>query len=735
MEGHESDDTQMGEQPPGAASASVDSKPQAVAELHHVAGLTAGRTFRLRPGTIPFGPRRWNEAGLAAGAPDIESFQLTIDTEGNATLTPGHEPVAVGGQVVTDGPVPLEDGDIIQLLTDQFTLRSLNPTMRRSRTAAITPRSVTAPTLPSMRGWLGLFALVALAGILLGLIRSSLFGIALIGIAGVIITLLIRSRRREQAEHEHATQLANAGSLLFNEILEARKETAEEMRSDANTPIAIARRHPSRTTVEISPLLATIASGDQPWEPPVVCHRDPGWDHQDVVDRLNFLPAIPVSIDLDQGPVAVVGPRAATLAVARHLAATALTSSPATAGVTVTTKVPADWRWLAPRSTPDTLSILDGVDGPIGPRTVVLAASLEDLPAGITFDHVMHIGDDGRASISVPSGEAGTGFTPHGITEAHAIDIHRMAARANSVIDLRHSNQLPSSELATIDLTQADNATLDLTNPGAVLAMPAPVNLALGTIDLVGAEPATPVVGGHVRSDTTRPQLTSAAIAHTKLTDASLTPLDTRRLLVTGPDRSRNKSVLATAALRQAAQHPDRSIFILDRGDRALIRLAQLDACRRYAAIDHVENVEAMVQELEGLEDEPAVRPVLMLAPDLWEATAFYRNSGRADLADRIDQIVSRMEIVPMAASAPGLEKIPDSSFLVWVNTAESGPAELHFIDPAGPEFTDSQPLDVDSLPGMDLTASVARFTAALTNTPTIGLMDAESILEETSDD
>ncbi len=614
---------------------------QPVVELRHDAGLTAGHTLGLRPGTFRLGPRKSSEGGLVTGAPEAVSFDLVIGANGNTTLNVGLEAVAVEG-VVVDRQVQLEDGDVVQLTTDHFIVRSLAPATRRQPKSTITPPTVPAPSLPPMSGWLSFFALLALFGLVVGFVRSSLFGLLLIGIGGIVTTLIIRSRLHRRARQEHATQLANARSLFFNEILDVRKAAAEPLRSEANTPTTVARMASDPPQTKSTRLYATVASGDRSWTAPVVCHRDPGWNHQEVIDELSFLPAIPFTIDFDEGPVAIVGPRLAALAVARHIATTALIASPADSHVSVKTTVPADWRWLIQSSTSAALTILDGADGPLGPRTVLLAASLEAVQETSPFSHVVHIHDDGRASIRLPNGENGHGFVPHGITETHAIGLQRMATGSDAGIGLHDQQPL--------------------------------ANLVRSASD----------------------------------------PLDTNRLLVTGPDRSRNKSVLATAALRQAVRYPDRSIFILDRGDRALIRLAQLDACHRYVAIDQIENVEFMVSELEDLESRPSEQPLLLLAPDLWEATAFYRNSGRAGLADRIDQIVDRMELLPMAASAPDLDRVPSSSFLVWVNTAGSDLAEIHVTDPEDSGSIDHQVIDLDTLPGMDLTASVASLATSV---------------------
>lgn len=609
-----------------------------VVELLHNAGLTAGHTLELRPGTFRLGPRRSDEGGLVAGTPEAVSFDLTVADDGGVTLTPGSEPVAVEG-VAVERSARLDDGDMIQLTTDHFVLRSPAGPHQSRPPANITPRTVPAPHLPSMAFWLWLFGLIALFGIVVGFIRTGFFGLVLIGVGGIIATIAIRTRRRERAREEQSVQLANAKSLFFNEIVDSRKAAAEVLRTGASSPAAIARFAATSPPPPGSRLHVTVASGDRAWSPPVVCFRDPGWDYQGIVDDLSFLPAIPYTVDLDSSALALVGPRSATLAVARHLVTSALLNSASDAGVSVTTVVPADWRWIAPASVSE-LRILDGVAGEIGPRTVVIASSLDELRANanvedpaLVFPHIMQIDDHGRASIIDETG-IGAGFVPHGITDRHARRLSAMMRDDGPIIDLRQP-----------------------------------------TVDA--------------------------------LVDADHHLLDADRVLVAGRDRDRNKHVLATTALRQAVRHPDRSIFILDRGDRALIRLKQLDACRRYVTIDQIADVESVLDELDLIAARADDERVLLLAPDLWDTTAFYRNIGRSDLAGRIDALISQMELLPVAASTLDREQAPPGTFLVWVNTKDDDVADVEHTLDGQPDG--STQLDLRDLPGADLTGSVAR--------------------------
>ena len=643
---------------------SAATAPVPVVELRHEAGLTAGQTLPLRPGRFRFGPLRSSHGGLVTGTPEVVSFDLAIDTEGETTLTAGRESVAVEG-VIIDRPVALDDGDVVQLTTDHFVLKTASSTPRASRPLRSIEARYVAPVEPArLTNWLVLFGAATLLGVILMLINWRLIGLALLGLAGLIATLLIRSRINTRAESARAVAVDNARSMLFTEIVETRKAAAEALRSGTETPAAVAQRV-SRNEIASRPrLLATIASGDRAWEPPVIVHRSPGWPYRAVVDELSFLPAIPFTVDLDQGPIAIVGPRSATLAVARHLVTTAMCLGGPSSGASIVTRVPADWRWLIDQPS-HAIRVLDHETGPIGPRTVVLAESVEalhdlaDSPA--VFVHTMTIDESGRATITGADGQGGSGFVPHGITDQHARDIQELLPTVDAMADASDPRASPTPD-------------------GFAELLPEDVDLEVTTV----APLMAPVVDQSNVLD--------------------LAVFDTDRLLVTGPDQTKNKGVLATAALRRASLHPDRSLYILDRGDRALIRLAQLETCVRYATIDQIEQVEAIVDELDALTNEPAEQRCLLLAPDLWNTVSFYRASGQRQLADRIDEVVARMEMVPLAASGPNTKASPTASFLVWIETGSNDTADVH-------RNNDNGVIDLRSLPGIDLTGSVARLT------------------------
>lgn len=637
-----------------------------IVELRHEAGLTAGQTLPLRPGRFRFGPQRSDDEGLTMGTPDVVSFDLHIDPDGEALLTAGAEPIAVEG-VLVDQSARLGDGDVVQLTTDHFVLRSMTNDTDHRPERSIEPRVVTSADLPTLRAWLAIFGVVTVVGCIAGLSNGSWFGVALIGLGGLVATLAFRENRRRQAADQQATATVNARGLFSSEIIDARKAAAATLRAGANTPAVVAAGARGADLAG-SHLEVTIASGDRAWTPPVTAHRRPGWDHEAIVEELSFLPAIPFTVDLGSGPLAILGPRAATLSVARHIATAVLVGGGPTAGVDVKTDVPADWRWLK-QAGAGALRIVDhsssdAGEPPIGPRTVVLRDTADELALacpGAHFPHVMTIADDGTASISSDADGGGSGFVPHGITDRHARDLQELISAPDDVIDLRDNDDRTTAVFSS----------------------------------------AT------VRTSTHRPSdhswTTAADPDRSNLLPES--SLDTSRLLVTGFDPSKNKNLLATAALRQAASHSDHALYVLDRGDRALIRLAQLDTCIRYAALDQIDGVTTLVQELDDLTADDTSPRCLLLAPDLWATVDFYRTSGNRRLADRIDCMVSKMAEVPMAASSSPSHAPPHHSFLVWVETTHSDLAELQGPDESGL-------IELSSLPGLDLTGSIARLTA-----------------------
>jgi hypothetical protein len=627
--------TDLDREMPGTDTPSADSgvpPHDAVVELRHVAGLTAGQALPLSVGRFRFGPLRSDEGGLVAGTPDVVSFDLTVHDDGEIVLDVGAEPVAVEG-VIIDRPISLSDGDIVQLSTDHFAVEAGQLLSSEARIDSIEPRTIAPLSQSTMTGWFLLFAAITALGAALAFTNLGLLGIALLGAAGIVGTLLARNRRNDRAASSHSDAVDDARFALFADIVDQRKAAARAIRSHARTPAAIAEEARSRSRPPGNQSSVTIASGDQPWEPPVQVRRSPGWDHRSVVDELSFLPAIPYSVDLDTGAVAIVGPRAATLAVARHIVTSAMYVTGPHAGADIETAEAADWRWLRdqPRSA---VRILDHVQGDVGPRTIVLCADTHELVANgfdiESFTHLMEIDEAGTAEITTTDG-TGTGFVPHGITETHACELQDLLL-----------GPLPSADV-----------------------------------------PASP---------------SDAA----ELLD--LTLFDTERLLVTGPSLSRNRDVLATAALQQTRFHPDRTLYILDRGDRALIRLAQLENCARYTTIDQIEAVEQMVDELEALIEHAVTPSSLLLAPDLWATVDFYRVTDHHGLADRIDHLVTKMQILPVATSTPATTPDDSASFLVWIETGGTELADVRRPANGGV-------IDLDALPGSDLTGSVARLT------------------------
>ena len=315
----------------------------AVAELCHIAGLTAGRAIQLRPGRLGVGVSPSPDGGLVECGPSSCSFELLIGVDGTVQLIAGSEPVAIEG-VRVDRTAHVDDGNVIQLRHDQFLLRTVQRHPIPQPVEPVTPRSVSETfdsTWPS-QWWWWLCALLMVLGALLGVQRTAYFGLSLIGLGGGLGGVALHRRRRDRARFELARVRSNATSLFFNQILDRRKFAAEAARVGALDPFEVARRAEASARSIGNRLPITLASGDRSWTPPVVCHRDPGWNHQTIIDELSFLPAIPITMDLAAAPIALTGDRQAALAVARHLVTSALLAAPSDRGAAIDSPVPAN---------------------------------------------------------------------------------------------------------------------------------------------------------------------------------------------------------------------------------------------------------------------------------------------------------------------------------------------------------------------------------------------------------
>ncbi len=197
-----------------------------------------------------------------------------------------------------------------------------------------------------------------------------------------------------------------------------------------------------------------------PWQPKF---DDPSRIPEELheqVNQMSVLPWVPVTASITQGPIAIFGGRAATLAACRHaVLSLAALSAPGAARFSVVTgrdRVD-DWQWT--KSLPELmsptrssaangtdghtdyyqLSVVDGSEhlepaglslGDAGPDSglIVLGMDRSSVPDGCAT--YIGISDDGRATVTNHFNEE-ISATPIGVTEAFA---HDMATRIADIL-------------------------------------------------------------------------------------------------------------------------------------------------------------------------------------------------------------------------------------------------------------------------------------------------------------
>ncbi len=609
-----------------------------VIRLRHEAGLTAGRSFPLRRGTFRFGPDSQGSAGLSDGEPSSVSFLLEIDRRDYVTVTKGDEPLAVEGVPVAE-PVSAFPGDIIQLGTDHFSVESIAGPSFKEPPPTIAVESV--PPIRQRRRLLPLpvWLLVAAIGFGLALLDRRWLILVGIALAGILIDVVWHGRRQRRAEQEHQERVAAATKRLSHDLQCLRITEARAMRDAYPGPASIADIVQEERTW--SPLKAkrgdwrvAVASGDIEWSPPIAAPAQPAWAFEHVVSNYDFLAAVPFTVDLSDGPVGLVGPRAATTAVARHLCTSAMTQfHPRHLAVRVQgTEAQLDeWAWLlrtAHGRSDQALSAL--LREPVGGRqqlllvdsaastmrvdpasTQIFVAEREtDLPAACTFSIV--INENGTAFANMPGGAIARGLAPHGITDPHARQVVQHLATRNIMT-------ADPSEAATIERSglQGDGATV---------------------IDLRD-----------------RALTEQAQISH--------------KVLVRAADPDTGNSSVAREVLTSISSGSPLDLFIIDRGDRKLIRLAQLPQCRRYAAIDDHRSLDRLIRTIDQTLDAAsssqrsgAERDVTLLIADLPWMLSFLRSARRADLAASLARVCRRPEPRLSVVAGAGLETALDAA-------------------------------------------------------------------------
>lgn len=588
----------------------------------------------LAPGSYCFGPSTEHRGGLGAGDPDAVSFKLRIDESGSVEVTRGTEPLAVEGSPVAEA-ASIDSHQAIQLVTDHFFVDRLRPDP-----ASPSSDGAPAPGLGSgldERFALRLFGGLIALGAVGALVDLRFLILSVLGALGWAANRLLRHRMSAPSAAPLTTSRPGVADPRRLATDAARNAVPSASTVDAVSTGAAGWSFDGRIS---------LASGDRAWAPGEGTDSTATGDH--------FLPAVPFAVDLWNQSIAIVGPRPAQLAVARHLLTAVLVLDDHSSVEVRATPDTDDWSWFRPRSldSDHTVTLIDGVGADlddlasIGPGSIVLPRTSD-----VDADIVLTLSPDGTASARLADGSEATGLVPHGITVSQATRV--LARRDTSSAQRASSRNTMVTNSQVIDLRHDD----------------------------------LPPIG----------------------TEVYATP----RLFVAGDEDRSSLAVLASSAIVQAQAHGRRPIYIIDRGDRALIRLAQIPTCRRYAAIDDIEAIEAIVDDLETLAGGAVGddRPAMVVFRDLLHGLDFLERAGFGHLSERLHRLLRRSNPIDAAVSQPnggpsgpsGADGLMEQ-FLVWIHPpADSTSNPIIVADEQGRHV-----LDLRDVPGRDLTGAVA---------------------------
>jgi hypothetical protein len=306
---------------PGAADGSP---PLAPVELRQVGGLTAGGSLPLRPGRHEFGPADQPGTRLEAGEIRAIAFRLAVEASGEVRIEPGTLPVRVDGRRLSR-PEPLGEA-IIDVPGAAFTVARTRTVGRRR-----TPQVPALPDAEPVRGPLHLAARPPAP-------PDGPF--------------------HQVARWRHRHALEAIAEDLGRSLARAAAAEARHRRTRHADPEELVHR--ARTGTDLWACapgqpgfgLVPVALGHVPWRPPLHVAGELEPRLAEVVRTWSSLPLTPLQVDLCAGPLAVVGPRAATVAVVRHLVLGLLVfSGPQHLDLGLLTTAATDWSWLelAPR--------------------------------------------------------------------------------------------------------------------------------------------------------------------------------------------------------------------------------------------------------------------------------------------------------------------------------------------------------------------------------------------------
>ncbi len=303
-----------------------------VVELRHEAGLTAGATMRLRVGRYQFGPAVGSNGGLQAGTPTTVGFELEILGPDNVIIVPKEAEIRIDGRPIL-APEAVTQGQMIQAGADHFSIgprpRFVDLATREQQRIQV--RRVTDPVLgPALPLWWLWLALILLGLVLTALVAKAWIVLSLAALLVAGGTWWLQRKRDNKELQNRQAEVNRATEQLTNDILTVRDLIARQCRvahpSSASLTSGMGAEIPAlqgfsatEVPVRTGRIRVALGLGDVTWEPPVDPKDNAGWDYQATVARYASLSAVPYLLDLNAGPIAIVGPLPATAAIARYL--------------------------------------------------------------------------------------------------------------------------------------------------------------------------------------------------------------------------------------------------------------------------------------------------------------------------------------------------------------------------------------------------------------------------------
>ncbi len=314
---------------------------EAPLELCQIAGAGAGQRVLLTPGTYDIGPLT-SPAGMPGSSdPRMVPFRLQVDEDLSVTLLTLDKPVSVDGRRLKEGL--RMRGGVIDAEAARF---SISSPAELGKAATPTTEQINA-ALPSAK-------------------------IPVSEIRGASIDQKARRRNKRNKGAADYPELTRA-------VLSSRARTIRRERMlNPNACELLVRAKAGRQYMwNIDPsdpqfATATLAYGEKTWTPP--------YDRPDkirdeaayAVHQYLETPSVPLTTNLTDGGLAIIGPREMTLSVARHLAiCTAILTSPQHLELAIVAGMDAsaDWAWCErlPHALPSEgqalpLLIIDGID-------------------------------------------------------------------------------------------------------------------------------------------------------------------------------------------------------------------------------------------------------------------------------------------------------------------------------------------------------------------------------------